>query len=401
MAAMNHRTVRAFAVLAVLTAAFAPVSARAGDGCRAISDARGDLETPVGLHGAGLDPGTGTAADLTGFAIYPAGWGDIVAQIAVADIEAPVHPLADSVRYTVTWTYGGKVFTLEALRAEMGWSYAAWARSSGVTVNPDSIQDLSWPVSGMADPAANTITLMLSQLALGEGGAMRLTDVAATAEEIRRIGVESATGGAHRVLATATDHAPDTASGVTEIDLHASCPEIQWAGATEMCRVVEDARGDAAPTPIGQEAPGAADLTGVFVQSTDDRFAIELGVADTADAAAGTVTRYAAQFDVDGSTYLFEAVRDDGGWRYRAGEYATGVYGIPVDGSVAVDRIRFEIDADEVRPAFRGMAMRSFAAATEHGNGLAGEPLVPVARDAAPDGGAPSAHTLGLPCPTG
>ena len=388
------------ALLACLLAATAalPGVAAAGEECRAVSDALRDHGGPTGISMPGADPRAGDAADLTGFAIYPAGWGDLIVQVGVADVDAPLHPLADADRYAVSWDYEARRFTLEALRTELGWSYAAWARSIGVSLDPDAITDTTYQVVGSIDPDVDTITFVLSALALeGPGGPRTLHEVHVTAEEIRRVGVESATGGGHATAAFA-DRSPDTATGTTTIDLDVACRPTTWAGATPMCRMVDDPAGDVAPTAAALAGDGSRslDLTGLFVASTAGDLVLEIGVDSLIGASDSSGAAYGMSFDIDGRTLVAEASRTGVDWRYEARYEGELPASIPVAGSVSADRIRFEIPADLVRPAFTGRPMRAFSAWS---SALLDPPGIGLAADRAPDDGPdPSGYTLGGPC---
>lgn len=385
-------------LVCLVAAVVVPGVATAGQECRAISDPIGDHAGVAGIQMPTAEQRAGDAADLTGFAIYPAGWGDLIVHLGVADIEAPLHPLADADRYAVVWTFDGRRFTVEALRSELGWSYTAWARHLDPALDPGELEDQTYPIVGTVDPQTDSLTMVLSALALeGPAGPRTLHEVSASAEEIRRIGIESATLGAHALAAPFADHAPDTATGWTTIDLDVACGPTTWVGATPMCRVADDATGDvsAAATLITGGGDSSIDLTGVFVASSSSDLILEIGVARVAGAAPGTGAIYGARFDVDGRTLLLEASRSGIDWRYEAHMAGDEPGSLPVGGSVSADRIRFEVPADLIAAAFTGRPMRAFSAWSR----VLLEPGVAIDADEAPDGGPDHVgHTLGGPC---
>jgi len=350
------RKVRLVAAVALCSLAVVPARASTPgqpgqpNACQIMLDRGGDVGGALGVSPVAV--GSGAPVDLRGVAIHTGLYGALTIDIAVADADAR-HELPGTLDlYSVHWRIDGHEFWAEAARADTAWAYQIRIRP----IATDGVLD-EYAIPAMGEVSADTIRIHTQETILGGEpvGARILTDVNARAE---------------RSIASApvlSDTAPDTVDGVTAIPLDAPCaaPTATPVGVTAMCRTLSDPDGDIIWRASIAKRSAATDVTGVFVQSTGDRLVVELGVVDLRYVRAdGVDLRYEVRFDIAaGETVVLTATWAANKWDFDALRVTTpDRAGLTVAGSAGQNRIRFELAAHELAPAFDGMPFSNFSA---------------------------------------
>lgn len=257
---------RTLLLLCVIVAGLAPVAARAGAPamCVFTLDRVGDVYGTLDVSGVS-DPDPAPAVDI--HAVSLGSDADVVAGgISVGDIEAsPSDPNTIMLTYNLSFSVGGTSVYMQALRdSSDAWIFGASAYGQGI--------DGEIPIDGEVDPAADSVTFLVSRDLLGRPADGRVVEnVSVSASEdhplVRGEGVFISGP------SSASDSAPDMV--VDRYALGDPCaPALEVSG--ERCVIAEDGANES--DVVWGRAADPVDIRRVSLGSNDATLVIEIQV---------------------------------------------------------------------------------------------------------------------------
>lgn len=249
-----------------------PAGAQTGETCDVLADPTGDAGgffNAFGLSPTAASDGNGSI-DITKVAMG-VGSDDLVVEVTVKDLSAPLAHHGDGAIYTVYWELGeGGYYFVRANLSSAGWKFSKSVPSE------DGYGEVT-AASGSVDTARHALTIAMPLSAMGNPArGESLTKLAAHSAEIRTVppggDAESAAW-----VGIVGDYAPDSGTGRFVLD--SRCPAGPSATG-ERCLILEDSPNDAAGGLLSEPVDPATEILSLQMGANRTTLVIEVAVAD-------------------------------------------------------------------------------------------------------------------------